>query len=595
MRAPSGPWARDAALAIAMACLMSAVWTLRGWPMLATLHLPDTDDVMRLQQIRDWLNGQRFADLTQHRLGAPPGLPMHWSRLADLVPAAIIVALAPLIGQHQAEIAAVILWPALLLASALILIATIARRIDPHGEPATAVIIAAIAYPATTIFVPGRIDHHGFQIVLLLGVVRALIGGQTFWAGAIAGALTAASIVIGLETAPLLLVTAIWLWLDWVRHPRANDQRLLGYAVSLGLALALAAVVFGGTGWRYPACDGFTSQAWRLAQAGSFAAVFLAIAGRSLGNTGARLVVSAATGAVVVAALFPSLRTCVNPYGAVDPLVARLWLDNVGEAQGLFTANPVIALGYVGLMVMGIGASIWCWLRTHGSGWAAIAAVQTAALAISCLQLRGAYAGAILAAPALAMVIGEARRRGNIWLAAAWIMSAGMLYPLAAQALAPHAPAPQPDGGATGGGAAGERARGAGGCNSPETIARLAALPKGTLMAPIDVGPYAIAGTHHRLVAAPYHRNNAANAALYRFFTARADTARRIAAAWQVDYVLYCPAMLGELGELGGSARRDHNSLIDLLDSGHPPPWLLPVGVQRPGPVIFRIERRLPR
>ena len=80
---------RDAALASAIALLLSAVWAIRDWTALSALHLPDTDDVVRLQQIRDWLGGQAFGDLAQHRLGLG-GVEMHWSRLPDLAPAAII-------------------------------------------------------------------------------------------------------------------------------------------------------------------------------------------------------------------------------------------------------------------------------------------------------------------------------------------------------------------------------------------------------------------------------------------------------------------------------------------------------------------------
>lgn len=47
---------RDAALAFAVALLLSAVWAIRDWAALSALHLPDTDDVVRLQQIRDWLD-----------------------------------------------------------------------------------------------------------------------------------------------------------------------------------------------------------------------------------------------------------------------------------------------------------------------------------------------------------------------------------------------------------------------------------------------------------------------------------------------------------------------------------------------------------
>ena len=84
------------------------------------------------------------------------------------MPGAIIAALAPLAGWHAAEIAAVIMWPAMLLTTALFLIARIARALGGAEIARTALIVAAIAYPSSTIFLPGRIDHHGFQIVLLL-------------------------------------------------------------------------------------------------------------------------------------------------------------------------------------------------------------------------------------------------------------------------------------------------------------------------------------------------------------------------------------------------------------------------------------------
>src|SRR5437763_434317 len=44
----------------------------------------DTDDAMRLVEIRDFLAGQGWFDLHQYRLDPPAGLPMHWSRLVDL-------------------------------------------------------------------------------------------------------------------------------------------------------------------------------------------------------------------------------------------------------------------------------------------------------------------------------------------------------------------------------------------------------------------------------------------------------------------------------------------------------------------------------
>lgn len=585
--APSLPARQNGAmlatgLALALACLMTLAWALRDWANLSVLHLPDTDDVMRLQQIRDWLAGQDFTDLTQHRLGAAPGLAMHWSRIADLVPGGIITALSPRLGQHHAELIAVIAWPGMLLAAALMLTASIARRADPHGEPLTAIIIAAIAYPATTIFAPGRIDHHGLQIVLLLVAVRALIARPGLTSGLAIGVATALSLMIGLETAPMLLAMALIVWIGWLTPAPDTDRRLLGYGLSLGFALAFGALAFGGSGWRYPACDGFTERAWMLAQGGSFAAIGLAFVGRAMPAKPPRVALSAVAGAALVALLFPTISACANPYGSVDPMLAQLWLDNVGEAQGLFAASPATAIGYAGVMVAGLAVTFWLWLRSGGTAWAILGTLQVTALAVTVLQLRGAYAGAILAAPALAMLVAEARQRGGGWLAGAWLASAGMLYPIAANALALI-----PDGAPHQSGAATSAA-----CASPETLARLAALPPGTVMAPIDVGPYAIAATHHRLIAAPYHRNNAGNAAMYRFFAGSPDAARQIADQWRIDYVLVCHPMLGELGP---APQADPRRLIGLLNAGHPPVWLRAVTSTADSTQIFDVERRLPR
>src|SRR3954451_11239769 len=85
----------DALLAMLLAAVLAAAWSVRDWHQLSALRLPDTDDVMRLQQIRDWIAGQSFTDMSQHRLGVAPGMPIHWSRLADLVPAAIIALSSP--------------------------------------------------------------------------------------------------------------------------------------------------------------------------------------------------------------------------------------------------------------------------------------------------------------------------------------------------------------------------------------------------------------------------------------------------------------------------------------------------------------------
>lgn len=545
----------DLGAALLLAGLLTLAWTLQGWTNLSVLRLPDTDDVVRLQQIRDWLGGQAFGDLAQHRLGAPPGLEMHWSRLPDLVPAALIFVLSPLLGAHAAELAAVIAWPASLFAAALALIAGVARALGTSGP--LAALLAALAYPATTLFLPGRIDHHGLQLVLLLVVVRAVVRPGTLAAGAAAGVASAASLAVGIETAPLLAIGGGAIVLLWIGGGREGQARLAGYAMGLVLALVAAAALLRTSGWSWPGCDGFTAQLWRAAQLAALAPLALATLGFVAMAPKMRWLAFAVIAPMALFGALALAPDCLRPYGAVDPLLETLWLANVAEAQPLFVAPIAHALGYAGLMLAGIGAGALAWCRTRDQRWLALLALQLAALALTLVQLRGAYAGALLAAPALAMLIVVARARGVVALVPAWLVSAGLLYPMAGAALVPK----------------GDAIAVAEECGSPAALARLAALPPGNLMAPIDTGAWALAATPHRVVAAPYHRNGAANVAMYRFFLGPIENARALAAAWRVDYVALCPGDFAELGAQAGSPAR----LSGALRASRPPKWLLPL------------------
>lgn len=564
----AGLW-QDLAGATVLAALLCAIWSVQAWPALRELHLPDTDDAVRLQQIRDWLAGQRFGDLAQHRLGAPPGLEMHWSRLPDLGPAAIIRVSELWAGRTAAELTAVIAWPALLFAAALALAARIARALTgSDAVAATALVLAALAYPATTVFMPGRIDHHGLQMVLVLLVAHRLLprvarsGAGTDGpepasldlarrvratpaedraGGVIAGLGTAASLTIGLETAPLLAAAAGMLVLEWIRRGR-TDARLLGFGAALVAGLLLAGLALRTSGWDYPACDGFTRQFWRAAMAAATAPLLLGLVGSRLTGVGARAGTAALLSAAALAGALAASPECLHPYGGVDPLLAHAWLSGVAEAQPLFAAPPADAIGYAGLMVAGIVAASALALRTRSPGWTALLALQVTALVVTSVQLRGAYAGALLAVPALAATIEAARRRGLPAVLAAWLVSAGITYPLLARRLPQPAAAP---------------GFAPAGCDQRSAISRLAALPPGRLLASIDLGAYALAETRHQVIAAPYHRNTAGNRAL--LFVVQAPTAQaaQTLRRWRVDYLALCPADLSPSdGTIAGAIRR---------------------------------------
>lgn len=556
----------DVVIALLLAALLTIAWSVRDASALAALRLPDTDDVMRLQQIRDWIAGQGFADLHQHRLA--DGVAMHWSRLPDLVPAAIIVILRPVLGVHGAEVAAVILWPAMLFGAALALVGAIARRLAPDAAR-VAIVLAGVAYPVTTLFAPGRIDHHGFQVVLVLLLARALLACGAR-AGLVAGLAIAASLVIGIEMAPLLLAGAAIIWMRWALG-LARGAMLRGLGTGLSLGLGAGALVFAPDLWSAPACDSFTRALWLAGQVAALMPLVLGFASPMVATRSLRVAVTLGPGGI---ALLPALAlapACARPYAAVDPLVARLWLSHVAEAQPLFQAPLALALAYAGLLVAGLVAGGL--LARRGAGWRVLFALQLVSAAITLTQLRGVYAGVMLGVPALAVMIGMARARGLVPLAGAWAASAGMLYPMAAQAFAP-----------AGGGLVPASNR----CDVAEALEHI---PPGTVMAPIDAGAYALARTRDRMIAAPYHRNNAGNAAMYRFFLGSPGAAQVIAARWQVDYVALCP---GDFGELPRVLTTDPRRMIARLNGSGAPAWLRPLA-SRAGARLWRVEPRLPK
>ncbi|MFX7747817.1 hypothetical protein ABTK03_20785, partial [Acinetobacter baumannii] len=65
--------------------------------------LGDTDDNMRLMQVRALLHGQGWYDLRQYRLNPPQGFDIHWTRIVDLPIAALILLLKPIAGSVWAE------------------------------------------------------------------------------------------------------------------------------------------------------------------------------------------------------------------------------------------------------------------------------------------------------------------------------------------------------------------------------------------------------------------------------------------------------------------------------------------------------------
>ena len=571
----------DALAALLLAFALGLCWLASDWSDLRHLTLPDADDMMRLAQVRDWIAGQGFNDWTQYRLAPPLGAPMHWSRINDLGIAAIIVTATPLLGRSGAELLAVALYPTLLFAAYLFLSARIGRRLWGRRAGWIALVLAALAFPALALFRPGRIDHHALQIVLTLATALALSRRASFGSGVAAGLAIATSLAVGLESAPAAAGAMAVLFGAWAWRGARERSRLLGFAVGLGGLTAVLLGVARPTLWTAQWCDTFTpaSSTATLVAAALFAA--FSISGEVLRTRLSRLTAGAVTGVACLAALALHYPTCLTgPYGAMDPFVRHAFVDNVLEAAGLFEGSLADAIASGGMIAAALVVGGWfAWSRPHRAAILAPSIVMLAlCLLVTVDQIRGAYIGSALAAPVLAGLVLAARnvdKRRALAVVGAWLASTGVIYATLPDYLArqvrpgvaePATSAP---------------------CSRGDTWQQLDHFAPGVVMAPMNLGPYIIGGTHHASVAASYHRNNRGNRASYAFFLSRAERARAIADEWRVSYVALCPTSFGEIG-----VRKHYpNSLAVALETGRTPAWLEPLPVRGAGLRFYRVIR----
>jgi len=89
-------------LVVALWLAFCAWFLTNSWANVLSFNLGDTDDNMRLMQVRALLHGQDWYDLRQYRLNPPFGANIHWSHLVDLPIAGLILLLRPFVGGAQA-------------------------------------------------------------------------------------------------------------------------------------------------------------------------------------------------------------------------------------------------------------------------------------------------------------------------------------------------------------------------------------------------------------------------------------------------------------------------------------------------------------
>jgi hypothetical protein len=552
-----------------------------GWPKIVAVWqgqlFSDTDDAMHMVVLRDWLAGQAWYDTTAYRLDPPHGVLMHWTHVLDLPMGLLVRLFAFFTPEDRAETLMRIVYPILLQIPFFAASIAIARKLMGPSGMSLAALLTALSLTAITQFLPGRINHHNAQIVLLLGMLWAtldLFDPRLAWRGALAGLFAALSLSISIENLPFILAMLAVAGIAWLSRGAAMAKAL----VWLGAGLAgctLVAFLATIPPQRYGAdvCDAFGGAHLIGALAGGVGLVLLGLATPRLPGVLSRLAGAAVAAAAALAAVAFTFPDCLHdPHSAVDPLLREVWLANVQQARPLVqllrfdflgtlpTVMP-IALG----LVFGAVAA-WRATGTARARWLAVVAFIAVGLLGACWEVR--------VAPSIASIA----LFGGVWLIGTFY---GGRWPLVARflgavtvalSLTPMSwAAAVQDVSAAGPTTYGDPAA----CFASSAFAALDRLPPGSILAPIDTGAHILAFTHHTVFGAPYHRNNHGNRLSVDFFLADPQEAKGILRRSGARYLAFCPAA----EELGIYASRAPAGMTALLRAGKVPDWLQPIAL----------------
>jgi len=557
------------------------------WNAIHWFALSDTDDNMRFAQVQALLHGQGWYDLRQHRIDPPLGISIHWSRLVDLPIAALMLILQPIVGGQEAARWSCAIAPMLAFGAALYgLMLTVRRLVDRWSF----LLAAAILMCATTsmlMWMPLRVDHHGWQLASLIVAVAGMADGRRFRGGLTAGFATAFSLTIGLELLPYLAVVGALILLWWViEGEQAN--RLRGYGLSLAAGTAFGYLVFGSFDNAQLLCDALTPV--YLSTLVSAGAILFALGSLGFAKRWLRIVAALAAGAAICGFYAGAFPQCLGRPEHLSPEADKLWFSHIKEAKPLYEHGWRIAFPTLSLSVIGVIGAGWSFWRARGTAkaipWALVFLLsvfsglllfwQTRAGPAS--QLMGTIGATALGWHMLNWTLAHRNMLVRVFgSVAVFLLVSGSFSALIVQNIPEHK------------GAYRQKVDMANRkCPTLPALRPIAALPQATILTFIDLGPRLISVTHHDAVAGPYHRAGDAILDVQHSFRATdPEVAHDVMRRHGASLLLICPG----LSESTVYASEAPKGFYVQLMHKQVPNWLAPV--QLPDGSPFKLWRRL--
>jgi hypothetical protein len=279
-----------------------------------------------------------------------------------------------------------------------------------------------------------------------------------------------------------------------------------------------------------------------------------------------------------------------GPEGQLPPLLNTIWLDKVAEGESPLSRILTGSLADPLALLAGFSLSLaiqWRELRkTRALADMFLLAVLAIFVGLALWQYKYVSYASFVAVVPTAIAISRLGAVGEISaptvrLAALVLVNQSILLLLSGAADhvvgAPKA-------------IVAEQKAEAGACSKPDAIRDLASLPAGLFASHIDMGAYIAGLTHHRALAAPYHRIANAIIANYEIFSARdPQGAAAVLKQQHVDYVVICRGLDGPPSatpEWKGTLRAD-------LVNGKAPAYLVPVPLSNPHSLyrVWKVDR----
>jgi hypothetical protein len=614
---------RVAALAGLAVCGVYLICFWLAFPLLGMkldnqlLHF-DADSNVRLVQIRAFLAGQGWFDLEMRRYGLDGGTPMHWTRVADLLPSGLILLLSVVFPRAQAEHITLVLAPGLLLMPYVWSLIWVTKRLAREATT-SALVLALFAvgmqFPThLRAFGPGVLDHHNLQLIAILVMLGGMAGPRSVKSGLISACGLVGGLVVGLDSIPILLGTLGALGLLWVFDARRERDFIFGLGLGIVALTPILGLVF------IPRPDlGQWCDSWTMPLSSvifGFGVFLLGVSWLTcrIDNRWMRTGVAACGGAVWLGLLLWLNPACLTPLPVPtdNVLVDRYWWSYIGEIHSIgqdFLNRPSLAAPHVLGLVVAVACARSVLKRPETlAAVAPYAGAYVGALIFAALHLRGAQLFNALMLPPLAILV--VGLLGVLKAKRPLVKAIGVLFPALVinaatfgltgvaglvfqakltQAQAAEVASPVLEGGIKPHASVGPYANidpdaRITNCMGEAQLAAVNRLKPGRALTEFGSNEFWLAKTEHHTVFGGYHRNVADNIEILTLLTASDADAHAKLTARRIDYLSFCVTD----GQFELLANDHPDSFIGHVLTGRRPPWLEPLIPLRHG-MVFKV------